>query len=49
MGGGVGMKKVLLGEIIIYIEINISMSKDQQDDYLRYGQGILLRGFKGEE
>lgn len=34
--------------IIIYIEINISMSKDEKDDYLRYGQGILLRGFKSE-
>jgi hypothetical protein len=34
--------------IINYIEINISMSKDEKDDYLRYGQGILLRGFKSE-
>jgi hypothetical protein len=32
--------------IINYIEINISMSKDEKDDFLRYGQGILLRGFK---
>ena len=25
------------------------MSKDEKDDYLRYGQGILLRGFKSEK
>jgi hypothetical protein len=34
--------------IIIYIKSDISMSKDEKDDYLRYGQGILLRGFKAE-
>ena len=25
------------------------MSKDEKDDFLRYGQGILLRGFKSED
>lgn len=35
---------------INYIFINISiMSKDEHDDYLRYGQGILIKGFTSIE
>ena len=34
---------------VIYIKINISMSKDETDTHLKYGQGILIKGFKEKD
>lgn len=48
MVGWVGALTLKIGRYadLIYIFINISiMSKDQKDDYLKYGQGILIKGF----